>query len=175
MWRDGTWSFFRILDFRRFHDFLAEVPAQVCGSAQIDLPASEQIRQLQLHACDTKKSGDMIRLEFDQQVDVAIRTKIIPQGRAENRQPPDPVALAETGYSFLGNGHFGVRRSRPALCVWRDISVWHLRNLSFTPWVPVPDKFPDKEKSLKYLCDRNNYLRKQEKIHENLNRHFKYA
>jgi hypothetical protein len=39
----------------------------------------------------------MVRVELDQDVDVAVRAEIVPQDRAEQRQSRDVVAAAEVG------------------------------------------------------------------------------
>src|SRR5277367_2052165 len=59
------------------------------------MPAPEQGGQFGLDTDDTKKAGGPIRLEFDQQVYIAVLPSRPFQDRPEQRQATDVVSLAE--------------------------------------------------------------------------------
>jgi hypothetical protein len=64
----------------------------------------------------------MARLELDQHIHVTVRSKIVPQHRAKQRQLADVMALAERGNSVF---------------VQRDIVFNHEYHLSAVMRVPV--------------------------------------
>jgi hypothetical protein len=66
---------------------------QVAGGAKVDLPAC-QTRKLVFHG-HYGETRDMARFEFDQDIDVAVRTEIVPEDRAEKGEFYDMVPSAE--------------------------------------------------------------------------------
>ena len=68
----------RILDLCLGEYFLAKVATQILWSAEVDF-TTEHLGQLQLHACESDKAGDTVRLEFDEHVNVAVRSEIGPK------------------------------------------------------------------------------------------------
>src|SRR3954453_14104780 len=95
MWHRRTPSSGFILDLRRLHALVAEVAAQVFRRAQVHLPRAQQRRELQLDLGHGEQARLGVRLEPDQQVDVAVRPRAAVQHRAEQGQPADAVAPAE--------------------------------------------------------------------------------
>src|ERR1043165_1041185 len=68
-------------------DLVPEVLAEEAGRVQVYLPA-EQSGQFALHR-EEREAGRVAGLELDQNVDVAIRPKVLAQHRAEQRQTRD--------------------------------------------------------------------------------------
>jgi hypothetical protein len=75
------------LHLSRPTNLVAEVTAQVFGSAQVYRFTHDGL-ELELHARQSKESGCVLRLEFDQEVDVALRPKPIRKHRPEQRVSP---------------------------------------------------------------------------------------
>ena len=71
---------------------------------------SEQIRQFHLHAGHAQQSGNALRLEFNQYVDVALRSEVLPQSRAEDGKPFDAVLPAKRGQLTLRGGYIRIHR-----------------------------------------------------------------
>lgn len=92
----------RILYLCLFQDLLTEIPAQVLGRAKIDLPSAQQHRKLPFHARDPEEAGHPVGFKLDQQVDVAVGTKISTERRTENRQSLDAMLTAKCSYGVLG-------------------------------------------------------------------------
>ena len=83
-----------ILNFRFFQYRVAEIAAQVLRRAEVDF-ATEHPGQFQLHTGESNKTGDTVRLELDEDVDIAVWSEIGPQGRAEDGQPTNAMRPAE--------------------------------------------------------------------------------
>jgi len=82
------------LDFRSTLDFLAEIPAEILGSAHVRLAPAEQRRQFELEIGHAQQAGLCLRLELDQQIDVAVGTRQPFQRRAEQREAADAAPTA---------------------------------------------------------------------------------
>jgi hypothetical protein len=66
-----------------------------------DQPSVQQRQKFPLHAGDPKEHGYSVWFKLDQQVNVAVWTKIGTERRTENRQPLDPMFTAECSYGIL--------------------------------------------------------------------------
>ena len=79
--------------------------AQVVAGPQVDLSA-EQPGEAQLELRHGEQSGDPIGLELDEQIDVAVGTKVATEGRAERHLPPPRCpdgANTRTAYARSGS------------------------------------------------------------------------
>ena len=85
----------RKLNLRGAQNIVAEVTAQILGGSQIDPPAAYQIGQLCLDSRETQEAGLHPRLEFHQQIYVAVGTCGLPESRPKERQPHDVMAAAK--------------------------------------------------------------------------------
>lgn len=107
---------------------VAEISNETGWRAHINAPL-DYLGQLQLHAGQRHESGQMARLELDEEIDVAVRAEIIARDRAEQRQLADVIATAEIGnclvidrnldghasdYPFRGTAHLIRTESRPS-------------------------------------------------------------
>jgi hypothetical protein len=63
-------------------DFLAEIGAQEARREQVDL-SSQKFGKLHFHSDVLEKIGSFRRLELDENVDIALRTKVVAQHGAE--------------------------------------------------------------------------------------------
>src|SRR5215469_14230315 len=79
-----------------------EVAAQVLGCAQINL-ASLLFRKLHFHARQGDQARCMAGIEFHQNVEVAIRTKMWRKHRAKERKFADMISFAELLQEVFGN------------------------------------------------------------------------
>ena len=96
-------------------------------------PSAQHFRQLDLHA-EKRETGRFTLLELDQHVDVAVRAKVVAQHRAEQRQTPDMVALAQ----------LGDRRARKFDMFSNEVgshepNMTHQRNIGQLPGENIPD------------------------------------
>lgn len=64
-------------------DSLAKLRAEEPNRVQVDLPA-EEIRKFRFEL-EHAKSGPDVGLELDQEIEVAVRSEVIPKGRSEDR------------------------------------------------------------------------------------------
>lgn len=94
-WRSLTLSGGGIEGQRAGPDLVPEVAAQVVVGAEVNLPTPEQSGKLLFHAGDREQAGGCTGMELDEQINVALRPEIVPQGRAEQGEPPDMVTAAE--------------------------------------------------------------------------------
>jgi hypothetical protein len=85
----------RILHLRGFDDVISKVARQVAGGAQIHLASPEQIRKLDLHGGDAQETGNVRRVELDEQIDIAVRARCPFKLRAEQRQAANVVSFAK--------------------------------------------------------------------------------
>jgi hypothetical protein len=92
-----TRSSFRILDTGGGQYFVAEIPAQLVGSAQIDLSTTEKFRKLPLHSRQTEEAGCLARMELNQQVNVATLPKLAFQSGTEEGESPYSIFFAKIG------------------------------------------------------------------------------
>jgi hypothetical protein len=65
-------------------DFIAEVTAEVLGCSQVDLPPVQERRQLDFDPRHADQAGLGVRLEFNQQVEIAIGPRGPLQRRAKH-------------------------------------------------------------------------------------------
>src|ERR1700740_1980041 len=84
-----------ILNFRRADDLVSEIAAEILGGAQVDLPPSEQRRKLKFDFGHREQAWCRTRLEFHEQIDVAVEPVGSFQRGTEQGQPPDAVAPAK--------------------------------------------------------------------------------
>lgn len=77
--------------------------AETLGRVQINLSAQHD-RQRVLQLDEFEEPHSRLRLELDQHIHVAVRAEVVAQGRAEQRQLANVVALAEGGEVGGGNG-----------------------------------------------------------------------
>lgn len=98
------------------HDTAAKIATEKSRRAHIDL-ATKQRRQLLFHGeiCQPRRYS---LLELDQDINIAVGTKIIAQDRTEQCQPLDMMPAAKVLDLRLRNGDFGCRerdiiRKRP--------------------------------------------------------------
>ena len=82
-------------------NFVAKIVAQEPRGVEVDF-SEEQGAQLVLHG-EEIQSGRLTRLEFDEDVHVAICPEIIAQHGAEQSKPANVVAPAELSDSVLRN------------------------------------------------------------------------
>src|SRR6266540_7359861 len=92
-----TRSSFRILDTCCGEYFVAEIAAKLVGSAQIDLSTFKKRRKFPLHPSQIKETGGLVRMELNQQVDVAILPQLTLQSRTEEGEFPYAISLAKIG------------------------------------------------------------------------------
>src|SRR5688572_16719374 len=85
----------RIRNLGLCEHLIPEVRAQEPRGVQVDL-AAEDAAQLLLHG-EEAQPGDVPRLEFNENVHVAIRPEIVPQHRPEEAEPADVIPPAELG------------------------------------------------------------------------------
>src|SRR5688500_15218143 len=69
---------------------------QVFGIDDVDSPAAKHARQLLLDVVNVEPRS-VSRLEFDEDIDVAVGTKVFPHNRAEERKATDVPPPAEVG------------------------------------------------------------------------------
>ncbi len=98
-----TRSFVGILNLRLRHHFFPKIAAQIFRRAQIDLAAAENARQLLFHVIKLEEPDSAAGLEFDQHINIAIRTEIRTQDGTEKCQLADSVATAEEFQAVLRN------------------------------------------------------------------------
>lgn len=93
----GSW---RVIEHLRLvKDLLPEIRTETVRSVQVHC-STEELRQLVMHG-DECKSRRITRLEFNENIDIAFRHKIIAQHRAEKGEFTDMVAPAELGNFIL--------------------------------------------------------------------------
>jgi hypothetical protein len=90
-------------DARSPHHLVAEIGAQVVGRTQIHLAPLEHNRQLRLDLHHVQQGRPCGWLEFNQQVDVAVRTRFTCQPRTEQGEPANAVAHADRRDQRLRN------------------------------------------------------------------------
>jgi len=90
-----TRSSFRILDTCCGQHFVAEIAAKLVRSTQIDLSPTEKFRKFSLHSGQIEEAGRLVRLELNQEVDVAILPKLALQSGTEEGEFPYSISLAE--------------------------------------------------------------------------------
>ncbi len=78
---------------RRRH-LIAEIPAQIAGSPQINL-AAQFLAQLHFHPGYVEQRQSGLRFELDQNIDVAFRAKVRRQDGSEKREFSNVMAAAE--------------------------------------------------------------------------------
>src|SRR6266511_2229138 len=100
-----TRSSFRILDTCCGEYFVAEIAAKLVGSAQIDLSTFKKRRKFPLHPSQIKKAGRLVRMELNQEVDVAILPQLAFQSRTEEGEFPYAISLAEIGNLVPGESN----------------------------------------------------------------------
>lgn len=79
---------------------VTKVGAEQVGSVHTDFAAIQQPSQLHLHAGEPDQSGHVARCELLEHVDVAFRSEVLSQGRAEQRKPAYVMLPAEAGDFF---------------------------------------------------------------------------
>jgi hypothetical protein len=79
----------------RCDDLATEVRAKILCRAQIDAPSAKQRRYLDLDPRQPQQARFAARLEFHQQIDVAVPPRRAFQHRSEQRQTADMVLPAE--------------------------------------------------------------------------------
>jgi len=67
-----------IHDLRRFDNFITEEPAQVGRSPHVSF-APENLGELPLHSGQADQPDNRARVELDQDINITVRTKILPQ------------------------------------------------------------------------------------------------
>jgi hypothetical protein len=88
-----------ILHLGRSKDLITKVAAQVFRCAEIHRSADDGL-DLELHARERKQSRRLIRLEFDQHIDIALRPEPVGEHRSEERKAADVVPVAEPDDKF---------------------------------------------------------------------------
>jgi hypothetical protein len=101
-----------ILHLGRSKNILTEVAAQIFGRTEIHWPANNRF-DLELHTRQSKEPGRILRLKFDQNVDVALGPKLVRQHRSEERKTANVMPPAELGDEFTIE--LDVRRHRERL------------------------------------------------------------
>ena len=103
MWRRQAMSSRCILHQGFRQDPLSEISAQILWCSYIHLPSLKHGRQFILHVKKPEKAGCFSSLEFHKHIDVALRSKVIPQGRTEQRKPFDMMTTAEVHDPVIGD------------------------------------------------------------------------
>lgn len=85
-----------MLDIGLSDHFGAEEMGYVGRSPQVDRAPVQVLGELSLHTSKGKVSRRMTRLEFDEQVDIAIWTILSPEDRAEQGQTKDVIPVTES-------------------------------------------------------------------------------
>jgi hypothetical protein len=99
MWRKRMSPSWRdILNLGLSQDLAAKIGAQKTRRVQVDL-APKDLRQLSFQR-EEPEAWYVIRLELDQNINVAIRPKVIAKHRPEQGKPADMVVPAEVGKPF---------------------------------------------------------------------------
>jgi len=83
-----------ILHLGRSKDLITEVSAQVLRRAKVHRSADDSL-DLELHARQSKESGCLLGLEFDQNIDITFGPKPVRQHGSEERKTPNVVSPAE--------------------------------------------------------------------------------
>ena len=83
MRRRWIWSWPRRLNFGLVQTLLAEAGTEILGWAQVDFAAREAFREVRFDAGDAQQPGDAVRLEFDEQVDIAAGSEVVAQGQLD--------------------------------------------------------------------------------------------
>ncbi len=82
---------------------LADAAVEEFGREQVYV-AVEDAGEFVLHGQQADQAGGVIRLEFDEDIDIALQVEVGAEDRAEERQAADVVALAEGGDLRLRDG-----------------------------------------------------------------------
>jgi len=80
-------------------DALTEIAAQVPGKPEIRFPP-DHLGKFALHIHQFEETDSGTRFKLQQHVDIAVRTKIVPQHRAEKGQFADMMPPTERGDLF---------------------------------------------------------------------------
>jgi len=107
----------RILHFGGPQNFAAEMRAEILWRAQVDPFTSEQSRKVGFDGRKADKSRFLAGRELDENIEVATRSSVAMQRRAEKRQSLDGVPSTELGKSIA------ILRQRmnhgtPSLATW---------------------------------------------------------
>src|SRR5579864_8238369 len=100
---------------RAAHDFVTEIPAEIHGRPHVDFSPSEQPAQFRLDIRKPEEADALLRLELDENVDVAGIRKPARQHGPEQRQLPDAIAPAEAGDLGLGDLDLSYRHALPIM------------------------------------------------------------
>lgn len=84
-----------ILHLCGFEDLVSKITAQEIRCMKLNFSA-ERLGKLILHTKESK-SGRVSIFKLHKDINIAVRGKIIPQGRAKNRKPLNVMTLAENG------------------------------------------------------------------------------
>ena len=68
--------------------------AQIHGCPQVDLPPAQQSAQGILDLCQAKEPDMRVRLEFNENVNIAGLGKTIGKNRTEEREPTNAIVAA---------------------------------------------------------------------------------
>ena len=72
-----------IFNLRHRKDLLAEILAEIFGSSEINLLTAKNVREFPFHPGDSKQTGHPTVFELYQHINIALRSKIIPENGAE--------------------------------------------------------------------------------------------
>jgi hypothetical protein len=106
----SSWRDIEVLRFS--YDFITKVRAEKAGGVKINRTA-EKRRQFALKG-EESQSNARIRLEFDQDIKVAVGPEVVAERRAEDGQSADVIPAAEIGQGIARNVE---RRRAPGLLV----------------------------------------------------------
>ena len=110
-WRSRTRSSGRIQRAGVGGDLVAEVGAEVFGGAQFDGPP-EGVFELELHHSQVQQAGGVFGLELNQEVDVAVGPKVVPQRGPEQCEAAYAVGTGERGEEAVVEGKTGEQLHR---------------------------------------------------------------
>src|SRR5450759_838641 len=94
MCRTRTRSALLILNQCGGEDFVPKVTAQIARRAQVHFSAQHPAK-LALHLHDAEQTGNMLKLELDQHIDVAVGSKAVREDGPEEREFADVVLPAK--------------------------------------------------------------------------------
>ncbi len=107
----------RILHFGRPQHFAPEMGTEFLRRAQVDRSASEQSRKVGFDGRKADKSWSFASRELDENIEVAIRSCVVLQRRAEKGQSLDGVPSTEFGKSIAIRCQH-VNHGAPSLATW---------------------------------------------------------
>jgi hypothetical protein len=121
------------LNLGHAHDIIAEVAAEIRWGAEVDSAATEEARKFTSNLSQSQQAGLSARLEFDEQVHIAVRPVSASQRRTEQREAPDVAPAANGGQGGLvgkdADGHGGSlaaagKSSKPHMISLSMIDKW---------------------------------------------------